>query len=31
MVLAGKTLSPTGHRRAAGERATTRALHVVTE
>jgi hypothetical protein len=30
MVLAGKTLSPAGHRRAADERATTHALRVVT-
>jgi hypothetical protein len=30
MVLMGKTLSPVGHRRAAGERATPHALRVVT-
>jgi hypothetical protein len=30
MVLAGKTLSPAGHRRATDERATTRAVRMVT-
>jgi hypothetical protein len=30
MVLAGKTFSPAGHRQAAGECATTRALRMMT-